>query len=67
MRFRILFTPDFVGFVRTASHVDFRASISAEAIAMSNDTAAYVAGWLKKLRDESQAPETRRGPGAARC
>jgi hypothetical protein len=34
---------------------------------MSNDTAAYVAGWLKKLRDESQAPETRRGPGAARC
>jgi antirestriction protein ArdC len=34
------------------SYVDFRASISAEAIAMSNDTAAYVAGWLKKLRDD---------------
>jgi antirestriction protein ArdC len=41
-----------IGFVRRASYVDFRASISAEAIVMSNDTAAYVAGWLKKLRDD---------------
>jgi hypothetical protein len=54
-----------------ASHVDFRASISAEAIAMSNDTAAYAVDWLKKLRDDRRlrrhAAASRRGTLLLTC
>lgn len=34
---------------------------------MSNDTAAYVADWLKKLRDGGRLRRHAAAQGAARC